>query len=168
MRLSSVVSCLSRVVYPVSRIINGIGVGILAIIMIFTVTDIALRYFLDRPIASSFELTEFMMAIVVCFGLANTAVLKGHVRVELMLNRLPQRPRAVIDSITNLVSVCVFALITWQSFVHAKTLSASGLTSAVLFIPVYPFLIITGFGFAMFTTVVLIDFLNSLANAVRK
>ena len=65
MRLSNVVSCLSRVVYPVSRIINGIGVGILAIIMIFTVTDIALRYFLDRPIASSFELTEFMMAIVV-------------------------------------------------------------------------------------------------------
>jgi len=168
MWLTRVVSCLSRVVNLVSRIINGVGVGILAIMMLFTVTDISLRYFLNRPIASSFELTEFMMAIIICFGLAYTGILKGHIAIELVVSRLPQRARAVINSITNLVSVCVFSLITWQSFVQAKTLSLSGLTSSVLYIPVSPFLIMTGFGFAVLTLVFLIDFLNSVSQAVRK
>lgn len=168
MWLTKVVSCFSRVVNPLSRILNSVGVGILATMMFFTVLDVSLRYFFNRPIASSFELTEFMMAIVICFGLAYTAVLQGHINIELVTSRLPQRARAVINSITNLVTVCVFSLITWQSFVHAKTLYLSGLTSSVLYIPVYPFLIMTGFGFAVLTLVFLINFLNSLSQAVRK
>ncbi len=168
MWLTRVSFFLCRVIYPVSRIINGVGVGILVVMMFFTVTDISLRFLFNSPIAASFELVEFMMGIVVCLALANTGVIKGHVRVELILNMFPKRVREIVDTITGFFSLCVVSLITWQSFVQAKVLSASGLTSSVLYIPIYPFLIIAGFGFAMFTIVVLIDFLNSLAKSVRK
>ena len=93
--ITSVISGLSKVINPVTRVINGVGVGILALIMFFTVTDVCLRYFFNHPLASSFELTEFMMAIAVAFGLAYTALHDGHVRVELFTSRLPKRTQAI-------------------------------------------------------------------------
>ena len=168
MWITRVVSQFSRVIDPVTRIINGVGVGILAVMMFFTVTDVCLRYFFNRPFASSFELTEFMMAILVAFGLAYTARLDGHIKVDILTSRLPKRIQAAISSFTNLVCVVVFILIAWQSFAQAKTLYLSGLTSEVLYIPVFPFVLMTGIGFALLGLVFLINFFVSLSQTMKK
>jgi len=168
MEITRVITQVSRVIEPVIRIINGVGVGILAVMMFFTVMDVCLRYFLNRPFASSFELTEFMMGIIVAFGLAYTARLDGHIKVDILTSRLPQRTQAAISCLTHLVCVVVFILITWQSFAQARTLYLSGLTSEVLYIPVFPFVIMTGIGFALLGLVFLINFLVSLSQTRKK
>lgn len=168
MRLTRVISYLIRGINPTSRIINSVGVGILAVMMFFTVTDVGLRYFFNRPLASSFELTEFMMAIVVAFGLAYTALQDGHIKIDLVTSRLPKSAQAVLRSLTNLVCVVVFSLTTWQSFAHARTLYFSGLASEVLYIPVFPFVMMTGLGFGLLSLVFLFNFLNSLSQTIAK
>ena len=168
MGITRVISQLSRAINPVIRTINSVGVGILALMMFFTVTDVCLRYFFNRPLAGSFELTEFMMAIVVAFGLAYTALQDGHIKIDLVTSRLPKRTQAVMSSLTNLVCVVVFSLTTWQSFAHARTLYLSGLTSEVLYIPVSPFVIMTGIGFAFLSLVFLINFFVSLSQTMKK
>lgn len=168
MWLTSAPLCIGRVVRQISRIINGIGVGVLGLMMILTVTDVFLRYSINRPLSSSFELTELMMVVVICFGLAQTGVLKDHISVEMLVSRFSERLQNIINSITSLVSVGVLSLVTWQSFVQAKMLYEDGLTSAVLYIPIFPFHIVAGLGFAVFTLVLLGDFFNSLSEAVKK
>ena len=168
MWLSKAVDLLSRAVCSASGALHGVGVTVLGLMMLLTAADVTLRYAFDRPIMGSYDLTVYMMAIVVAFGLAYCAVMKGHVRVEVIVSRLPQRAQAIIDSITCFISLGLFSLITWQCFVNMKLLYASKLTSSVLLIPVFPFAGVVGIGSACLTLVLLTDFLNFLSQAIRK
>jgi TRAP-type C4-dicarboxylate transport system permease small subunit len=136
--------------------------------MFLTAADVVLRYAFNRPIVGSYDLTEYMMAIMVSFGLAYCAFLKGHVRIDLLVGHLPPRFQAGIDSVTGLLGFLLFCLITWQSFVYMQLLSASGLESTVLLIPRYPFAGLVCLGSAFMTLILLSDFLESLAAAVKR
>ena len=136
--------------------------------MFLTASDVILRYVFNRPLVGAFDLTEYMMAIVVAFGLAYCAMMKGHVRVDLIVERFPQRAQAVIDSVTGLLSLGLFSLITWQCFVNIKLQFDSGVTSTVLLIPVFPFVGMVGIGSALLSLILLIDFLESLSRAVMQ
>ncbi len=167
MWLSKAAVWLNRVVRPSSGVLHSVGVGVLAAMMLLTVADVTLRKVFNRPIVGSFDLTEYMMAIVVSLCLAYCAVNKGHVRVGLVVERLPQRVQAVIDSITGLFSFALFSLITWQCFIYMKLLIASGLTSTVLYIPVFPFVGVVAFGSAWLSLALLVDFFEFLSQAVK-
>ena len=168
MWLSKAADLLSRIIRPASEALHSVGVIVLGLMMLLTAGDVALRYLFNWPIMGSFDLTVYMMAIVVAFGLAYCAVMKGHVRVEMLVSRLPQRAQVIIDSITCLVGLGLFSLITWQCFVNMKLLFASELTSSVLLIPVFPFAGVVGVGSACLTLVLLTDFIDSLSQAVRR
>jgi len=168
MWLGKAADSLNKLVQPAARILHGVGVGILAVLMVLTASDVTLRYVFNRPIVGSLDLTEYMMAIVVSFGLAYCAFLKGHVSVDLIVSHLPQRTQATIDSITGLFSVILFSLITWQSYVYTQLLFASGLKSTVLLIPRFPFAAMVCLGSAFLTIVLLANFLEFLSQAVRK
>jgi TRAP-type C4-dicarboxylate transport system permease small subunit len=168
MWLSKAANLLSRVARLASEALHSVGITVLGLMMLLTAADVTLRYAFDRPVMGSYDLTVYMMAIVVAFGLAYCAVMKGHVRVEVVVSRLPQRAQAIIDSITCLVSLGLFSLITWQCFVNMKLLFASKLTSSVLLIPVFPFAGVVGIGSACLTLVLLTDFFDFLSQAVRK
>ena len=136
--------------------------------MFLTAMDVMLRYIFNRPISGALELTEFMMLIVVAFGLAYCAILKGHVKVELVLSRFSPRTQAVINSITYFISLGLFSLITWQCIKYVKLMLDAEMTSAVLLISVFPFVAILALGSVIFSLVLLVDFLDFLSQAVKK
>lgn len=168
MWLSKAADSLNKLVYPAARVLHSAGVGILALLMLLTAGDVTLRYVFNRPIVGSFDLTEYMMAIVVSFGLAYCAFFRGHVSVDIIVSRLPQRIQAAIDSITSLLSIILFTLITWQGYVYMKLLFDSGLESTVLLIPRFPFAGLVCLGSAFLTIVLLANFFEFLSQAVRK
>lgn len=168
MWLSKAAGLLGRIVRPASVALHSVGAAVIGLMMLLTAADVALRYAFNRPITGSFDLTVYMMAIVVAFGIANCAVKKGHVKVELVISRLPQRAQVIVGSITSFISLGLFSLITWQCFMNMKLLFATKLTSSVLLIPVFPFAGVVGIGSACLTLVLLVDFLNLLSQVVRK
>ncbi|MFH1647757.1 MAG: TRAP transporter small permease [Chloroflexota bacterium] len=168
MWLSKLADSVNRLVRPAVAVLHGAGVGVLAAMMVLTASDVALRYVFNRPIVGSYDLTEYMMAIVVSFGLAYCAFFRGHVSVDIVVSHLPRRAQAVIDGTTGLLGIFLFALITWQSWVYMKLLFASGLESTVLLIPRYPFAGVVCLGSAFLTMALLANFLEFLSQAVRK
>ncbi len=168
MWLSKIADSLNRFIHPAARLLHSAGVSVLAILMVLTASDVTLRYVFNRPIVGSYDLTEYMMAIVVSFGLAYCAFFKGHVRVDLIISHFPQRLQATIDSITGLFGVILFSLITWQSFEYMALLFDSGLKSTVLLIPRFPFAGLVCLGSAFLAIVLLANFLEFLSQAVRK
>ena len=167
MWLSRAADSLNRVVHPASGALQSVGASVLVVLMLLTASDVTLRAF-NRPILGAVDLTLCMMAVLVAFSLAYCAVRKGHVKVEVLVERLPQRFQAIIDSITGLFGLGLFSLITWQCFVYMESLFASKITSMILLIPSFPFAGLLGFGAAWFTLALLADFLDSLSQAVRR
>jgi TRAP-type C4-dicarboxylate transport system permease small subunit len=141
--------------------------------MFLTVGDVVGRYMVGSipgfgPIPGSFELTEFMLAIIVLTAVGYTQVKGEHISIDIFITKFSPRVRAIIDSVTNFFSLTMFALVTWQTIKYAQLLYESHDVSGVLRLPVYPFLIVAAIGCFMFCLAMLSSFFQSLKKAVKK
>lgn len=166
MWLVNTTSALKNTSHIVSLILHSVADGVLALMMFLTAFDVILRYLFRSPILGSFELTEYMMTIVVAFGIAYCYVLRRHVVVDIIVSRASPRAQAITDFITGIVSLVLFCLIAWQSGLQTIIEFNSKLVSAVLLIPVYPFVAVVAFGSAVMAFVILVFCIESLARAV--
>ena len=70
MWLKKTADLINLITRPIVRLLKSIAMGILLIMMFLTAMDVIFRYMFNRPITGSYELIEFMMAILVSFGIA--------------------------------------------------------------------------------------------------
>ena len=168
MGLSKTVAFLAKVLEPGTRWIHSVGMAILAIMMFLTAADVILRYVFNRPIPGSFELQEFMMGILVAMGIGYCAFLKGHINVDILFSRLPQRVQASLNVFHYLIASCLFALVCWRTVVEGLGLQSRNVTSSVLLLPVFPFYCVVTFGSAVLCLAFLYNSLESLSVGLGK
>ena len=166
--LSSMGHILEKAVYPISRLLHRFAQVILVLMVLLTVTDVCLRYVFNSPIVGSYELTEFMMAVLVFASVGFTQSVKDHVSVDLVVTKLPDRVWALLEAITCLLAFGLFGLAAWRNVLHAGTTWERHDVSAELFIPVSPFVLFVALGLAMLSLVLLVQFLKSLARVLKK
>jgi TRAP-type C4-dicarboxylate transport system permease small subunit len=160
------VDFLDRIIRIVSRFCDQIAqVGVFAMFLI-VVANIVLRL-VWRPIFGTFDYVSFIAAIVVSFALANCAVQRGHTQVELFVAHLPQRSQGIIDSITGILSLGIFSLVTWQCIVLANEMRRAGEVSMTGLYPFHPYIYAVAFGCALLCVVILVDLIKSLGKAVK-
>ncbi len=140
--------------------------------MFLTVGDVVGRYLVGRlpffqPIPGTFELTEFMLVIIVFTALGYAQVRRDHITIDVVVSRFSSRTQSVIDSITYLFSLALFSIVTWQSAAFAYRLFLERDVSGILLIPAYPFVIVVALGSLLFCLVLLVNFLCSLAKVVK-
>ena len=158
----------TRIIAPIVRWVNNAGVTILALMMLLTVTDVTLRYFFNKPLLGSYEVTELMMAVLAASTIGYAAIQKSHVNVDLFFTRLPARLQGFISIFTNLVCVLFFALMCWRNIYQSAVLREADSVSPALSIPEYPFVFILGIGFGIIGLVFLLQILESITKAAGK
>ncbi len=150
----------------ISRILIAIGATILALMMLLTALDVGLRYLFNSPLSGAFELVEYMMAIVIPFSIVYCADQRGHVSVELILARFPRKVQGAVDALMTFVTMIFAIILAWQNFLYIGEVYDTHLTSAVLLIPAYPFVIPVALGLAAFALMLLhlIDIISKVKN----
>ena len=151
----------------VSRLLIAVGATILALMMFLTALDVGLRYIFNSPLSGAFELVEYMMAIVIPFSIVYCAEERGHVSVELILARFPKKIQVVVDILTTLAALLFTIVVAWQNFLYIGEVYDSHLTSSVLLIPTYPFVIPVALGigaFALMLLVHLVEIISKVKN----
>lgn len=149
-------------------ILRHLAIWILTAMMFLTALDVCMRYLFKSPITGSFELVEFMMALLIPFSIVFCASEKSHVQVDIIVERFPKGTRSFFTFIANLFSLVLFVLITWQAVIYMVEEYNSKLTSAVLYIPVYPFIGALAFAFAVLSSILLAELINYLARTIFK
>ncbi|PKN28332.1 MAG: hypothetical protein CVU64_13840 [Deltaproteobacteria bacterium HGW-Deltaproteobacteria-21] len=150
-----------------SRFMNAVACGVLGLMMLLTVSDVLLRYFLRRPILGATELTENMMACLAFLSLAWCAVERSHLKVDVVMIMFSSRVQALFDSITSLLGLCLVALIAWRGFVEAVAVKELNIESSLLGIPASPFYYVMAAGFAVLCLVMVTQFIEDLGRAVK-
>lgn len=145
---------------------NGVASAAIAFIMLLTCADVALRLF-DRPIPGTYELVGLFGTVIVAFALAWTSVERGHIAVELFVDRLPARPRNLVEALGSFAGAVLFGLLAWQSLFYARDLMESGEVSLTLGMPTWPFVLGIVAGTAMLTAVLLADALKNLRRGLK-
>jgi|WetSurMetagenome_2_1015567.scaffolds.fasta_scaffold143273_2 TRAP-type C4-dicarboxylate transport system permease small subunit len=87
------------------------------------VTDVFLRFFFNKPLPATWEMSEVLMPYIVFLGFAYALTEKAHIRVSLLTDRLSRGGQLACEAFADLLSFAVCALITcwswlwfWDSF----------------------------------------------------
>ncbi|OPY70333.1 MAG: Tripartite ATP-independent periplasmic transporter [Syntrophorhabdaceae bacterium PtaU1.Bin034] len=121
----------------VTGILNHIGSTALTVMMLLTVTDVIMRAF-GHPIIGTFEIVGLLLAFVVGFTIPKVSYDRGHVFMEIVLERLGQRRRDVLNTFTRVIAFLLFAAVGYKLFGAAHEFRISGEVSPTLEIPFYP------------------------------
>lgn len=139
--------------------------GMLGLLMLLTVANVILRDVFNKPIRGTPELSEFMMVIVIFLALAWCAVTRKHVRVELIVTHFSSRVQKILESITLLITLGTFVIITWQSALESM---AAYDTTSILRLPHTPFYWIMTVGLALFSLAIAVLLIESVAEARKR
>ncbi len=167
MWLQKVAGFLTKLNGPLVAFVKYVAMWILAMMMFLTFVDVLLRKF-NHPVPGATELIEFMMGIVVTFSIAYTAYKKSHIGVDLVLVHLQEKTKRLIGCITSFLTFILFVLICWQTYILIIEDYRSTIISAVLYIPVYPFIATVAVGFSILCLVLLAEFLSLLGEVVTE
>lgn len=141
------------------------GMFLLVPMMLLTAGDVIGRVVWSRPIPGAVELSSYMLAIFILMGVAYTHQVKGHVRVRMLVSRLPERVGLILDVFTILLSLFIISILAWQGWVvgiEERTVSD------MLRIPQLPFRLLVSVAALFLCLELLIDLFDSLGKLMGR
>ncbi len=114
----------------------GVAGLAVALMVVVTCVDVVGRRF-GYPLTGAYDLVEILGAITIAGALPYTTACKGHVAIELFLQKLPRRGRIILDGFVRIVSILMFAFLTWRFIEYGAELKASGQVTLTLRWPIF-------------------------------
>ena len=142
---------------------NWVASAAIAAMMCLTTADVVLRL-LRRPIPGTYEIVGFLGALAISFSLAYTSVEKGHIAVDLLVEKFSRRVQAGVQACNDFCGTFLFAMIAWQSAVYASNLKQSGEVSLTLQLPLYPFV----YGIAVGCSLLCLYLVSTLVRSLKR
>jgi TRAP-type C4-dicarboxylate transport system permease small subunit len=119
--------------------LSQVGNLALTVMMLLTTADVCGRYFFNSPVLGAYEITEYLMLIMIFAYLALAQAEKAHINVDIVFNRLPGKWRSFLERFNHFVCFILMVLVVVMSVRHVFELKKAGDMSTLLKIPDYPF-----------------------------
>ena len=148
---------MERFSLAINRLLSYVGSIALALLMSLTVADVFGRYLFNRPVPGTFELTEMSMVLIVFLALGQAQHRGEHISLDLAYNFFPGWLKKGVDVLVHLVNLIVVVAITWQLYRYSIRMLDGGYTTAVLKLPVHPFVLAAIAGVATYSLAILSD-----------
>lgn len=157
-----------RRIASVLTVLGYVGMAAVLTMTVLTVIHAVGRYAFNRPLLGNVEISSFLLIFAIFFSGAYTQVVKGHVSIGLIVDRLSERTQAIIDSITYILCLAVAIVASWQAVAKGIYVMGTGTVTSVLGIYPFPFMFVVAFGWGIFGLAVLMHLIHSVSRAVRK
>jgi TRAP-type transport system small permease protein len=122
-----------------SRLLSYIGNAAIALMMLLTTADVIGRYFFSAPVLGAYEITEYLMLIMVFSFLGFAQSQKAHISVDIVFDRLPGRLQRFLGRFDHFLCLVMLILVSTMGVHRVLDIINSGASSTLLKIPDYPF-----------------------------
>lgn len=144
----------------VNRVLLGIAGFFLAGMILLTCANIFMRL-VWLPLRGTFELMGYFGAVATAFALGYTQIRKGHIAVDIVVQRFSAGTRRALRGVNALLCMAFFALAAWRIGAYAMNLHETGEVTETLRIVYYPFAWAVSVGCAALSLVFLVELLKS-------
>lgn len=148
------------------KLLRLIGAIALTGMMMLTSVDVLMRGF-GHPIFGAVDMVGLMAVVVLACAMPYTHEAGGHVGVDLLVQKLGPRSQAAIDTITSLISLVLFLVVTWQMWLYAGELSTKGEVSMTIQIAKHPFIYLVSICFGVLCLTLVKDIVRFVGKAVK-
>jgi TRAP-type C4-dicarboxylate transport system permease small subunit len=154
----------------ISRYTSLPSVIVLFLMMLLTTTDVFGRYVLGKPIPGSIDFITVMMVILVFPALAYVTAQDGHVRTDVLFDRLSARGKGYFDIVNALCTMCFAFLMTYQLGMRCVLIikNPPGIATGYFQWPHFPFICLAALGCALMDIELVIWFISSVQRAAGK
>ncbi len=130
--------------------LNGVGAVLVAVLVLFmmvaTIANIVFRMF-GSGLLWAFELTEYCVFLIPFLGAAWLLKMDGHVKLDVLIERMNTRIKAVLNTVTSLLGGVTVLVLAWYSGLNALDAYEVGYaTTGILTLPRFVFLLIIPIG----------------------
>ena len=133
----------ARWVGALTRYFDYLGrIGIFALMALVTV-NVILRYGWDS-ISGTYDYVQLLTAVAVGAAVAYTTYERGHIEIELVMERFSERVQGIVGSVVMSICTLFFAMATWQLAVLANDMKVNNEASMTAYVPYWPFLYFLG------------------------
>jgi TRAP-type C4-dicarboxylate transport system permease small subunit len=126
-----------KILQFVSRLLNIIAGVSVTVMMLLTVADVLLRAG-RHPIIGTYEIVALLLAVVIGFGIPQVSLDRGHVSMEFLLQKFSKTTKNVVNTLTRMLCLILFAFIGVNLFSVGAAFRASGEVSPTIQLPFYP------------------------------
>jgi len=168
LKISNGVSGLDKFSYLASYWFERAAIFGLLGVLVATCIDVVGAKVFHWPLPGGTEVVYLLQVVAIAGALAFSKIDGRHVRVEFMLDRLPKRGRAIINSLTSLLSLGLFLLLGWESYEYSLILRSASEVTATAQIPLYPFVLWITLCCIPLCLVILTDLVSALIEVFKK
>lgn len=168
MRRSRTLNSLEKAINRATWLLKTAGLVVLVALVVITVADVFLRYTFGLPILGSYELISYLLAACVFCFVPFTAVMNGHISIDLLVRRFGQRAQDITDGITHALGLVFCVLLLYQTAVQARHLMSIGANSGLLRLPDFVFFFVIVLGTLLFSLVLALNLIHFVIKAVRQ
>lgn len=161
-------SIIEKTVHFIARGLNWMAALAIVAVMIIVCVNVLARSLLGVPLKGTVDIVSLLGVLVIAGAISYTQVLKGHIRITLFKDMLPNPARIILAVLVDLIGVIMFSIISWQTILFAIGTYEIGELSEVLKIPVTPFAFVVSAGCISITLVLLVDLINLITRGKKK
>lgn len=168
MKFDNGINRLNKFSYKLSTWFEQIAIiGFLGM-MLSTVIDVVGAKAFKWPLPVGTEAVYLFQVIAIAGAIAFAQIDGRHIRVELFVDRLPGRARAIVKSLAALLSLALFVILLWESYDYGQALRLAKDVTATSKIPLFPFAFWLTLSFIPVCLVLLGELLNSIRGVFKK
>jgi|WetSurMetagenome_2_1015567.scaffolds.fasta_scaffold197866_2 TRAP-type transport system small permease protein len=151
-------------IHWISKQLTWLSMTMLFLMMILVTVGVIARYIFNSPLRGDIEIQELMMVLIVFIAFPFCQMEKSNVYVELVVDRLRGRARAILQSCAYFIGLVIIALIIWQTGLRAIRgfTDVNSDITLMLGIPVAPFVLIADIGLILFAAEWVIELVHSI------
>ncbi|MFH0994730.1 MAG: TRAP transporter small permease [Pseudomonadota bacterium] len=116
-----------------------IGVFGVMVMVITTCADILGAKLFNLPLVGSIEIVSLVQVAALVFAVASTQRYRGHISVDMFVEKFPSRMRSVTKVLVSLLGLLLFSLLVYEGILLGNFYHASGEATATVQMPLYPF-----------------------------
>jgi TRAP-type C4-dicarboxylate transport system permease small subunit len=121
---------------------------LLAACTILIVASSAGRYLFAAPIPDAFDISRLLIGACIMWGFASVGYRGGHIKVDLLVEMLPDRWRRWVDCFAWTLLLAFVVLLTWKMSERVLSAHASNESTFDLRLPVWPLMVLIWAGTA--------------------
>lgn len=143
--------------YKISKWFSYVGGAVTIIMMLMVVVDVIMRFTLNKPILGSVEIASYMLSIIAFTTIPFVESERMHIAIPLLFDRLPKKVRFFVSALVGFIGIGILALLALTSYLLATEYIGRGKVTAVLSIPIYPFVFIASVCITLYTIILIVN-----------
>ncbi len=123
---------------------------LMSLLIIIVILDVIMTYFFNAPLQWALEVSEYALAFIAFLGAGWLMREEGHLRFEMVLEKLPKKIRSILEIFVSIICLLVSLVIVWSGIEVVISLFEKGaLFESVLQWPRWIFIASIPVGFAL-------------------